>query len=599
MIHRIGKIAIDMHAPRSADGFALQTEVKEWFWQELMPELSRAFDAALPSDMVLKIDRLDIEVPKVPLTQWRDKMTPSVCRAIIEEITRRRLFPKPTDKPIVAMTLRENGFAAWLFFIKTGQKPLAIGDFSTWQMAALAAVASSESDLVQLKKALNSEHALERLIRQHDTLFLTQLIAAMTGQSADILRGWLYAFSGLIRMQEFRWVIDLPVLDNRTAELIFWQIIFEKIKKVEQKIDIQAFITLDFLCLGLEKMLNKPFLIKDLTAQFLVFFQKKIINISLGKQNTEGGILGNKKEEPNRFKAGNKGIRVGIDTVSALAFIQNESSILFKNVPEKERWMALFEPFFEKIAVVIPQSVQAEIDSRSAFLKNEKEQNPLSLSPSKKEKLKDDLGAPKQPFTEGSDEEKHHETLDFELKAKGNKEKIDTRKQHLSEGESLYVSMAGVVMLHPFITPFFRTLQLVEGADFKDEVSRRRGVGLLQYLAVGDLDVVEFDATLLKWLCGLPFDVPIDSRLDLTETERQEADDLLETVIAHWGALGSVGADSLREGFLQRDGKLTKRSDGWLLQIEKQTLDILLDKLPWGLGIIKLPWQTDILFVEW
>jgi Contractile injection system tape measure protein len=121
----------------------------------------------------------------------------------------------------------------------------------------------------------------------------------------------------------------------------------------------------------------------------------------------------------------------------------------------------------------------------------------------------------------------------------------------------------------------------------------------LQYLTVGEEEVVEYDATLLKLLCALPFETPIDSRIELTDIEKKEVDELLTMVIQHWGALGDVGVDSLRQGFLQRDGKLSKRSDGWLLQIEKQTMDILLDRLPWGFGVVKLPWQTDMLFVEW
>jgi len=35
------------------------------------------------------------------------------------------------------------------------------------------------------------------------------------------------------------------------------------------------------------------------------------------------------------------------------------------------------------------------------------------------------------------------------------------------------------------------------------------------------------------------------------------------------------------------------------LYIEEKTIDILLDKLPWNLSIIKLKWMDEILTVHW
>ncbi|MGZ4159166.1 MAG: contractile injection system tape measure protein [Bacteroidia bacterium] len=33
--------------------------------------------------------------------------------------------------------------------------------------------------------------------------------------------------------------------------------------------------------------------------------------------------------------------------------------------------------------------------------------------------------------------------------------------------------------------------------------------------------------------------------------------------------------------------------------MEKTTIDILLDKLPWGISIIQMPWSTEMVFVNW
>ena len=111
--------------------------------------------------------------------------------------------------------------------------------------------------------------------------------------------------------------------------------------------------------------------------------------------------------------------------------------------------------------------------------------------------------------------------------------------------------------------------------------------------------MAEYDMSMPKLLVGLPLEKTLDRRIVLTDLERAEADALLKATIKHWKALGDTSPDGLREAFLQRSGKLTHRSDGWLLQVESKTLDILIDRLPWGLGIVQLSWMKEMLFVEW
>jgi Contractile injection system tape measure protein len=150
------------------------------------------------------------------------------------------------------------------------------------------------------------------------------------------------------------------------------------------------------------------------------------------------------------------------------------------------------------------------------------------------------------------------------------------------------------------LTTLFKKLGLTnEEKQFVGEEERGRAIALLHYLASREADAPEQDLTLPKLLCGIPLDVPLDRFVQLAETELQEAEDLLETAIEMWGALGKASPDGLREGFLQRQGKLVRRERGWLLQVERNSLDILLGKLPWGLGIVKLPWMPDMLMVEW
>jgi hypothetical protein len=71
-------------------------------------------------------------------------------------------------------------------------------------------------------------------------------------------------------------------------------------------------------------------------------------------------------------------------------------------------------------------------------------------------------------------------------------------------------------------------------------------------------------------------------------------------VIGHWDAVGDTSVGGLRGTFLVRPGKFFQRGNGDdVLQVEPRSFDILLDRLPWGIGMIQLPWMQKILWVEW
>ena len=91
--------------------------------------------------------------------------------------------------------------------------------------------------------------------------------------------------------------------------------------------------------------------------------------------------------------------------------------------------------------------------------------------------------------------------------------------------------------------------------------------------------------------------MPLD--IVLPKEALRESNDLLESVIGHWKALKNTSVNGLREAFLKRDGLLTKKDEGWLLQVERKTLDVLIDTIPWGYSTLKFPWNTHVIFVEW
>jgi len=165
--------------------------------------------------------------------------------------------------------------------------------------------------------------------------------------------------------------------------------------------------------------------------------------------------------------------------------------------------------------------------------------------------------------------------------------------------EAIYIDNAGLILLHPFLPVYFEHLGLTRKNEWIDASSQFKAIYASQFLVTGTLEIEEFSLMLNKILCGLkPGDV-ITPCLLREDDIRTEAEDLLKEVIEQWSILKNTSIGGLRETFLQRQGKLTEVDDGWLLQVERKAVDILLNHLPWGIGLIKLPWMENLLFMEW
>lgn len=170
------------------------------------------------------------------------------------------------------------------------------------------------------------------------------------------------------------------------------------------------------------------------------------------------------------------------------------------------------------------------------------------------------------------------------------------------ERESIPVDSAGLVLLAPYLPPFFDALELLtQGKVFVAPEGQYRALYLLHFLATGRENPEEPALALPKILCGMDIETPVPAEIPLPETEKSECVQLLEAVIRNWPVLKNTGPDGLRQAFLQRAG-LLRRTDsgmGWLLRPERLGQDILLEQLPWTYSVVRLPWMEKMLQVEW
>lgn len=163
------------------------------------------------------------------------------------------------------------------------------------------------------------------------------------------------------------------------------------------------------------------------------------------------------------------------------------------------------------------------------------------------------------------------------------------------EGE--YVQNAGLVLVHPFLKHFFSHCNLLdEQKQLKDP---ERCAHLLHYIATGKTKQAESDMVFEKFLCNIPIHQSINRNITITKKQKEQVTKLLNAVNENWGALQKSSHALLQNEFLQRLGKIEKNSSGTTIQIEHKAQDILLKKLSWGMGLIRLPWKKEFIYVNW
>ena len=162
-----------------------------------------------------------------------------------------------------------------------------------------------------------------------------------------------------------------------------------------------------------------------------------------------------------------------------------------------------------------------------------------------------------------------------------------------------YIDNAGLVIVWPYLPRFFVNLGLAQGNGFIDDSAAERAVLLLQYLVAPHPEIPESLLSLNKLLCGLDLQRPLPAECTPTERELEECDALLRALQLHWNVVANLSADRIRTDFLQREGVLRPCAGNWQLQVENQVQDVLVKRLPWPIGVVKLPWMDYAILVHW
>jgi hypothetical protein len=164
--------------------------------------------------------------------------------------------------------------------------------------------------------------------------------------------------------------------------------------------------------------------------------------------------------------------------------------------------------------------------------------------------------------------------------------------------DPIYITNGGLIILAPFLPRLFEKSGLTQENVFVDKEAQSKAIQLLVYAVTGATAFKEEDVVLNKLLCGMSVLEPTVASLPITTEDKELVESLLTAVTQQWTVLRNTSIDGLRESFLQREGKLEEEAT-FMLRVQQKGFDVLLDKIPWNITNIHLPWMTKELIVTW
>ena len=162
------------------------------------------------------------------------------------------------------------------------------------------------------------------------------------------------------------------------------------------------------------------------------------------------------------------------------------------------------------------------------------------------------------------------------------------------------VHFAGAVLLHPYLPRLFKARGIELNAGKVPLTLLERAAALLSFAITGEDSAAEYQLGCVKLLLGVAMDTPLPLGGGLLNAaDRLEARQMLGSLIGHWAALKGTTIDGLRTAFLQRAGFVRQTEEEVRLHIDRLGMDVLIDRIPYSISVVKLPWMPRPIYIEW
>jgi hypothetical protein len=179
-----------------------------------------------------------------------------------------------------------------------------------------------------------------------------------------------------------------------------------------------------------------------------------------------------------------------------------------------------------------------------------------------------------------------------------NKEETIRKVQEVLK-KGISVHNAGLVILNSYIPILFDRLGHVEEGKFISTERQYQAIHHLQHVVTGLEETQESDLVLNKVLCGLNVYEPLPIGIEISLEEKELIEGMITSSIQHWSAIGDSSVEGFRGNWLVRDGILRELEEHWELTVAKRAYDILMNQSPFSFSIIKMPWMSKPLHVNW
>jgi hypothetical protein len=595
-MHLIKKQLIELKLTREHNAFRMQHLISEHYRNEMIPALESVFNDYCNEDEVLILDRLEIDFgviseKDIEKNRWNDDMLNTFKSSLLDN-----LAALSVNKKFIRRSKAMNSCRQWISYMQKGYLPwntIAIND--KWYEDVLETLATDYSGVAILRKLLLNEKTFAyRVAQQHNTDFLTKLVEVITAQSQKQL--------ALAAEEVFTIIKQVNIYQHQQVPSVgfvkaIWQQLLVVASSVQKNFSTEniasAVLSPYSAKLPVQKKRQKELLsLVTVLKQVLVTFFEFNNSLSENKKLPDKVVIEQKGKKDITDKKG-KNTLTTIDEDIPTAnggktFIANKEDVKAtkgKKITEQlqsndtgkeERSFADTLPHDTTPGDKNQQDDKHNIDADAAKELQHQPINPIASADNMMEKI---------------------------LSQKNLGEKVQEEPSKLLREtippEGIFIQHAGLVLTHPFLSSLFKRLEWLRNNEFITDEIHVKAVFILHYLATGETVAAEHELLICKLLCGYPLDEPLPAEIIFTEAELQEATDMLTALIQQWDKLKNTSVAGLREGFLQRPGKLFIKNDSPYVQVESHAIDVLLDYLPWNLSMIKLPWLKEILRVEW
>ena len=607
--HIINKVLLEFDTGRLADVSSLQEEVSHLLQQQAVPEMERLFDRLVGNDEVVRLDRVLVEIEPVDSRFLEDEFVDKLLDALNQTLSDRLSGRMPLNTDSETFTQDRAG-ADWevlLYFLEYGRLPwwCPAEDWSNW-LPRWQAVMQSESQWQSpLRKLLKGNQAAQqRLVMQMPEAFRHQLVL-------QLQPAWTNWSTLLKQARRLMQSLKLSASLVRDLEDRAWKLLLEEIgtdNNLGRPLPVAIWIRhwLAQLLVRLPEVFDPAGTIGKGTGSLTTEEEGEILTGELFSSVPTGDTERSRSVEETKQQQDRQSNR----RETPQQILRQHLRDLFEAAPMAERslWLTVLDQVLPPTSAEVTATSTLPTENNSSLPGSDPDAMPRSteLAPVPREEESD-----RHPQPTGESDPDVNPNLPLVEQSSQNSLDIlsmmnlPPRREAssvLSSAEKeagLYVTQAGLVLLHPFLPIYFDAVGLLEGDLFRDESAQQTAIYLLYYLATKETDAPEYELVLPKLLCGCPLNEPVARNLDLPEAALAEGEELLQNAIAHWQALKSTSPDGLRDAFLQRDGKLTRTDSSWKLRVEEKAIDILLSRLPWGISIVRWPWMDELLTVEW